>query len=536
MADKHDAHDEEHISAVVEKWAKEKISRRRALSTAGKVAAGIVAAAVIGGVAYAATQAARPPTTVTVTQAPSTVVSTVTSTVTQPTTTTVSTVTTTTTTTTEVTKPAETTTAGPPVTITVWTQETPPHRIARQKAIIKLFEQQHPNIKVELVPVGWEEVYPKVLSSIGAGNPPDIEFSIPPLTLAAYNAGGIVPVDDVVEELDQLYGFGPAEKRMAFWDDHYWAVPIFTLVMGVLIRKDISEAVGYPDGPKTWNEYLDFNKKVSEMDKDPLTGGEIYGNFVPSIKHLFGTEILYTIMVNTGARVVADDGKTIVFNSKETVRALEYYKELAKYRPPGSEDWGWAEVSLPWEKGMLASMYNWSVFITNAIKSHPNVAKQQTYIENPLPDSPPSVRGSVMYPYAAWISKKAAEEGRLEACKAFLKFINQPEISGYLCNMEPIFFLPPHDAGIESEAYKSDPINIEFWHVVETLQKARPYGKLYGFEGPETAKFIGEIEGTDLLALVGQKVVLGEMTPEEAAEWGHAQMEKIARKYEEQEE
>ncbi len=428
-------------------------------------------------------------------------------------------------------KPVEAPTPKKEVTITVWSQETPPHRVARQKSIIKMFEAENPGIKVELVPVGWEEVYPKVLSSIAAGNPPDIEFSIPPLTLAAYNAGGIAEVDDIVEEIDQEYKFGPAEKRMAYWDKHYWGVPIFTLVMGVNLRKDISEKVGYPEGPKTWSEYLDFNEKVSKLEKDPLTGGPIYGNFVPSIKHLYGTEILYTIMVNTGARVIGDDGKTVVFNSRETIRALEYYKELAKYRPPGSADWGWAEVTAPWETGQLASMYNWSVFITFAARDMPHIAKMQTYIENPVPDSPPSVRGSVTYPYAAWISRKAVEEGKKEACKKFLKFILRPEINGYLCNMEPFFFLPPHDAGIESEAYKSDPLNMEYWHIVETLQRARPYGKLYGFEGPETCKFIGEIEGTDLLALVGQKVALGQMTPEEAAAWGQAEMEKIAEKY-----
>ncbi len=485
----------------------EEVSRRKYIAIAG----GAVAAAAIGGAAW---YLSRPAPTPAPTPTP-----TPTATPTATPTPTVS--------------PSPTPTPSKPVTITVWTQETPPHRIARQKSVIKMFETQNPNIKVELVPVGWEEVYPKVLSSIAAGNPPDIEFSIPPLTLAAYQAGGIIPLDEAMEELDEQYDFGPQEKRMAYWKGHYWAIPIFTLVMGLLLRKDVSEAAGYPEGPKTWNEYLDFNEKVKEMGTDPLTGGPIYGNFVPSIKHLFGTEILYTIMVNTNARTVADDGKTIIFNSPETVRALEYYKELVKYRPPGSEDWGWAEVSLPWEKGMLASMYDWSVFITNTIKSHPDVAKQQIYIENPVPDTPPSVRGSVIYPYAAWISKKAEEEGRLEACLKFLEFILKPEINGYLCNMEPIFFLPPHDAGIESEAYKSDPINMEFWHVVETLQKARPHGRLYGFEGPETAMFIGEVEGTDLLALVGQKVALGLMTPEEAAAWGQQEMEKIAQKYEE---
>ena len=52
-------------------------------------------------------------------------------------------------------KPVEVPTPKKEVTITVWTQETPPHRVARQKSIIKMFEAENPGIKVELVPVGW---------------------------------------------------------------------------------------------------------------------------------------------------------------------------------------------------------------------------------------------------------------------------------------------------------------------------------------------------------------------------------------------
>jgi len=399
-----------------------------------------------------------------------------------------------------------------------------------------MFEGENPGITVELVGVGWDEIYPKLLSGIAAGNPPDIEFSIPGVTLAAYNAGGTVgdegELDDVVKRLDAQYSLGEAEKKMAFWKGHYHAIPVFTLIMGVMVRKDVAEKAGYPDGIlKTWKDYLDFLGYVKNHPKDPLTGGPQYGTFVPTQKSLLGTEILYDLMINAGARTVADDGMTPIFNSPETVRALTYYKELAKYRPPGSEDWGWAEMTLPWENGMLASCPNWSTFMTSTVRDYPEIAKNQTYIENPVPETGTSVRGSVMYPYAAFISKVAKEQGKLDACTKLLEYLLKPEINGYLCAMEPIFFQSPHTAGYQSSAYRSDPINAQYWNVVETLQTARAYGKLYGFEGGEPCLWIGEVEGTDLIAQVGLNVALGKMTPEEGAAWGQSEMEKIAAKY-----
>lgn len=483
-----------------------KISRRRYIRYAG----GAVAAAVVAAAGYGVYQATQPP-------AP------------PPTTTTAPPVTVTTT------AAPKTTAPGAPVKITLWTQETPPNRMARQNSILRMFESANPGITVELVGVGWDEIYPKLLSGIAAGNPPDIDFSIPGVTLAAYNAGGTVgdegELDDLVKRLDAQFSLGEAEKKMSFWKGHYHAIPVFTLIMGVMVRKDVADKAGYPDGiVKTWEDYIAFCQYVKAHPKDPLTGGPQYGTFIPTQKGLIGTEILYNFVINAGGRSVADDGMTPVFNSPETVKALNYIKELAKYRPPGAEDWGWSEMTLPWENGMLASCPNWSTFLTSTVRDYPEIAKQQVYIENPVPASG-GVRGSVMYPYAAFISKAAKKQGKLDACLKLLEYLLQPEVNGYLCAMEPLFFQSPHKAGYQSEAYRSDPINQQYWNVVETLQTAKLYGKLYGFEGGEPCLWIGEVEGTDLIAQVGLKVALGQMTAEEGAAWGQAEMEKIAAKY-----
>jgi multiple sugar transport system substrate-binding protein len=415
-------------------------------------------------------------------------------------------------------------------TIEVWTQETPAWRMARQESVNKMFEAANPDVKVKLVPVGWEEVYPKFLSAIQAGNPPDIEFAIPTLAMAAYNAGGLAPVDDLVKRLDKEHGFFESSKAMNYWDDHYWGVPIWNIIQLLMARKDVWGRAGYPDGPKTWDDVLNGCEKIKKITDDPVTGGSVYPFFVATVKHLFTTENVYTVGINAKARLIAEDGVTPTFNTDEWIKALDFYKKLSKYRPPGCEDWGWSELTPPWTKGAIATFYGFSAWTAWALRENPTQLKGRAWVyEQPIPEG--GKKGSIMFPYGAVITKKAEERGNFEACERYLEFILQPEIIGYMCNMEPIFFLPPTKDGIESKALWSDPMAIDYADVLKTCLNALPYGQLYGWEGGKVCKYIGEVEGSDLLALAAQRLIIQDKSPEEVADWTQKELEKIAAKY-----
>jgi len=401
--------------------------------------------------------------------------------------------------------------------------------MARQESIIKMFEGANPDVKVKLVPTGWEEVYPKFLSSIAAGNPPDIEWSVPALTMAAYNAGGLVPVDDIVKKLDKEHKFIESFKTMNFWDDHYWGVPIFSIIQVLNGRRDVWERVGFPEGPKTWDDFLNGAEEIKKIKDDPMTGGKVYGAFVATVKAIFSTENLYTVGINSGARLIGEDGVTPTFNTAEWIKALDFYKKLSKYRPPGSEDWGWSETTPPWQKGQIAAFYGFSVWVTWGIRENPQMAGRAWCWPQPVPEG--GKKGGVMYPYGACITKKAVERGNLEACERFLSYILDPEVNGYLCCMEPIFFFPPTEDGIKSKSLWSDYYAVNWPEIMQTNLNELPYGQLYGWEGGEVCKYIGEVEGSDLLALATQRLIIQDKSPEDVAAWTQSELEKIAAKY-----
>ncbi|MEM3808218.1 MAG: hypothetical protein QW413_06480, partial [Nitrososphaerota archaeon] len=150
-----------------------KFSRREAISKIGAAAVGAAVGAVVAGVGGYFAGISRP--------APTPLTETVTRTVTQ---TVHHTITASPVTTVPPLTPEEKFKIEKPVELTFWHHHAPPPRQAAIQKAINLFMEEYPMVKVNIVVVPWEEAWPKTLSAIAAGTTPDVEWSIPDLTIA----------------------------------------------------------------------------------------------------------------------------------------------------------------------------------------------------------------------------------------------------------------------------------------------------------------------------------------------------------------
>ena len=126
--------------------------------------------------------------------------------------------------------------AGEVVEITFLHHEAPAHRVAAFQVVIDLFEKEYPDIKVTQEVVMWGDAWIKTLAAIGAGNPPDFQFSIPDLLLTVYRADAILSVTDIVKEIDEEYKFFKGQIETYFHDGEYWGVSIWSMVMLLTYR------------------------------------------------------------------------------------------------------------------------------------------------------------------------------------------------------------------------------------------------------------------------------------------------------------
>jgi multiple sugar transport system substrate-binding protein len=414
--------------------------------------------------------------------------------------------------------------AQEPVKLTFWHHEAPSHRVMAFQKAINLFEKEYPNIKVKQEVVSWGDAWPKTVSAIRAGTTPDFEFDIPDFNLSAYMAGGIIPVDGIVKTIDEKYGYFQTNLGMYRHDDHYWGVPIWTMVFVWLYKPNyLKQYVGTTTPPKTWEEVLEYAKKLT-VDKDGDGKIDSYGIGLTASKSLCTQEFIWSVMTTYGVRIYDETGK-VAFNTPETVKALQTYKKLWEYAPPAATGWIWGEIEMNFAGGKIAMMPYFP-----ALQKRLYDAGDMDLDGAALPVSPGGKRSTIIYPNAIMVFKSAEKRGVLKEVKAFIEFIMRPEINAILtAEQEPGAFLPVTEKAAASDAYWKDKYIAAFPHLNKIAVDEVKYGTLYGFtHGKVVNKGIGDIIGANTLAEVVQKVIIEGQSPEKAAEWGQKQMEDLS--------
>lgn len=402
-----------------------------------------------------------------------------------------------------------------------WHHEAPAHRVAAFQKVVDLFEEEYPNIKVEQEIVMWGDAWPKTIAVIEAGSGPDFQFSIPDLLLTSYLLDSLVPVTDIVKELDKEYDFIDNMVAPYYHEGEYWGVPIWTMVFLLTYRPSLLEKyVGTTEPPKNWEEYLEYAEKLTDPEND------IYGIGLGGSIDLMVSETAYTFMTNTGAKFFDEEGN-VIFNSPETIQAMKMYRDLFQYTPPGAESWSWGEMELNIMAGKIAM----APYFPSVQRRFDMELDSDDYASSEHPFPANGQPGTITYPNEVHIYKWTKDRpGHLEATYDFIRFIMRPDVNYILtAEAEQGGFYPVTVAAQEAPEFWSDPIISRYEEMNKTAIKALEHASLYGFEyGHWVNLGIGDITGANILAEVVNKIVAGGMTVEDAVEWGHNEMEKYS--------
>lgn len=375
--------------AIFDKFDK-KVTRRKALSVAAKVgiagAIGVIVG-VVGG--YFAGSAVAPPKTITVTQTQR-LTETVTSTVGAATVTVTERVTET-----------RIVTATTPITPTVWKPKLEPAEITvlsspdcadYLKYAAEEFMKIYPQIRVEVVPLSWEALYPKILSDLQSRTGVYDVFTIDVMTLGSVVEAGAACFDDIMKEHPDIvdpnldiadfepmyFGYG------SVWAGKVYGFPVYPNHMFLFYRKD------YFEDPKIRDQ---FKAKTGKPLKVPETWEECIEvarfftrDYNPDSPTEFGIALMFptthTMMYNvlnwlgpirqspTGLSKYGKldlyygdyctaDGK-VWFANEDGARAVKLIQDLLPYAPdPFGSDYG--ETVAQFSAGTTAMCPQWSV-------------------------------------------------------------------------------------------------------------------------------------------------------------------------------
>ncbi|HWK67828.1 MAG TPA: sugar ABC transporter substrate-binding protein [Rhizobiaceae bacterium] len=404
-----------------------------------------------------------------------------------------------------------------PVSLTLWHMEQPPHRVQRVQELLDEFNKAHPDIVVKQEPQSWGEVYAKAPAAIAAGTGPDLLFAIPDFTTVMKGIDAVVPVDDLVKELDAKHGFVEATLAPYKYDDHVWAVPAYNMAISLWYRNSALKEAGL-QVPKTWTEWKAAAEKLSTDGK--------YGIGLPANKQLYTDQTVYSFMVNNGAAdIYADDG-TIAFDKPETVASYQYYSELQKLSPPDSTSWTWGEAEACFASASCGMILQFSVINTYDTQAEGDAADLGVA---PVPHADDqSASGTISYSNAIMLTTK--DKAKQDAAKVFLTWLLEPETYGRFLTMEPGLFLPVTDDGAKAASFWNDPVVAKYKGQVETMVANASAGKLFGFTTGKVFPSIGAISAQNVIAETLQHIVVDGQSAADAVKAGQARMTEITAK------
>jgi multiple sugar transport system substrate-binding protein len=215
---------------------------------------------------------------------------------------------------------------GGQVNLVMWMGYTPPPPEDQSQEYLSIermvneFEQQNPNIKIELQYVNSDNALTKATVAIQGNQQPDISYQYGTNMPQLAQSPALVDLTDRVNagayNWDDFY---EGERAVATVDDKVYGVPALVDNLAVVYNKDLFAQAGIaePSGDWTWDDL----RAAAQATTDPAN--KVFGLVFP----MDGSETMvwqYIAMLwAAGGDILTPDGKACAFNQAPGVRALQ---------------------------------------------------------------------------------------------------------------------------------------------------------------------------------------------------------------------
>ena len=212
-----------------------------------------------------------------------------------------------------------------PVTISFWHayNEVSPENEMLTETLIPMFEAEHPNIKVESLPVPYGEFRQKLLTSMAGGVAPDLIRAdiiwVPELA----KLGALARLDEIMPDFEEYKAkVFPGPLSTNFWNGHYYGLPLDTNTRVWFWNKEMYEAAGIAEPPKTIDDVAAQCAAIKALgeDKYVFADGGTYAWAVNPWIWSFGGDV-------TDPEITKATG---YLNGPNTVAAYEFLLQFLK--------------------------------------------------------------------------------------------------------------------------------------------------------------------------------------------------------------
>ena len=364
------------------------------------------------------------------------------------------------------------------------------------------------NVPVRLDFVSWEDLGAQTAVASNTGSGPDVVVGWG--EYPAIYADKLVEVSDVAEYLGKKYGgwLFQAEKHGKRTRTNDWlAVPVGGSIGPIVHRASAVKEAGFDGVPDDLGQFL---RLCQALKRNGKPAGFALGNAVGD-----GNAFANWLLWAHGGYLVDEDGK-VAINSRETVAALNYLKELYPSFISGTLAWNDVSNNRAYAANELFLTGN-GISLYYALKRDANTAAMAADTEHAL--WPSGAAGSTPMRVLILNAMVFKHSRYPNAAKEFIRFMMEAEqydrwLTGCLG-----YWSHPLDAYGQSAVWDSDP-------KLRVLRDGMGFRFWDGYKGPIT-QASGSVTAEYILVQMCASVASGQATPEAAAR----EAERRARRY-----
>jgi multiple sugar transport system substrate-binding protein len=395
-------------------------------------------------------------------------------------------------------------------TVSIWHTENDPLTIFALDAIAKRFEAKNPGVHIQMVSVGWDDLYRKLTLALQAQEVPTLTQIEPFMGAYLYSSGQLQPLDDTIADLhpDDIF---PAVRDLQLFDGKRYGIATALGISYYSYRKDY---LVDPNAhlPTTWADYLSF---VQQAHKAPPSTAPL---LLPA-NDLHITLLFTELLASDGGSLFDANGNPS-FDNPKVIETLRYWQRLFQLVPPDLRNSPYKENFTNYALGRAFSLP--CFFGRGTLQIERDAPESERSPENfamfPHIVGPSGTKGFATLDAEPWVVLKGSPHP--DIARKFLRFFYQKENYLQFAGSVPIHLTPIYRSLALSSDYTSLPL----------VQKWRPYHdyeiKMLD-EGSVLPIFMARTEDRLLPALFkleGSRVVSGMvrdvsqngLTPEEA--------------------
>ena len=354
-------------------------------------------------------------------------------------------------------------------------------------------------IEVRVDNEGWEDVRPKAAVAANTGAGPDIILSTN--DDANLYPDKLLDVTDLAEYLGKKYGgWYPACEAYLRPDGKKWiGIPLGAAGSYMVYRQSHLKAAGFETFPKDTTSFLALLKALKDKG---TPGGMALGNAT-------GDGLWTNWLIWSHGGQLVDKNNKVVIDSAETLKALEYAKEMYATFIPGTLSWLDPNNNKAFLDSQISLTNNGiSIYYAAKNSTDPKVHELAADINHaPFPVGPVGVATESHLFFNQMVMKYSKYP---QAAKEFLRFMMEQEqfepwltgASGYIAQ--------PLRAYEKAPIWTADPKNAPYSGGVKNMRPAGFAGKLGYASAGAGADFI-------VVNMVAE-AASGAKTPKEAAE------------------